>query len=926
LYNFGKTILKYLLLIVFIPVTIYSQISVSPSFINFGELGINSQNDTTITITSEIDDVLQSFDFKFGSPFYSIVEQLPISLKKDEPKSLTIRYIPNDSVKSYTEYELKTNEQSIEIGFLGGYKYQDTIIEATTITSPTKGDYYLYQDEIVINWTKVPGFDRYIIQFLANNGAGWSTITDSAIGTSYIWKAPHLNSDKCIFRVEPYIEPKKKILEVEWDKYIGISRTDISNKLIQTRDGGYIIVGSTLGQDSSSDHKLYSDILIIKTNSIGEQIWTRTYGGKEGDDFAYSVVEDNDNNLFVVGKTNSTDFGLSLNGGFDLLFMKLNPSGDIILKKNFGKEQEDAAVDIELSNDGNLFLGGFSNLEEIQERYSVGQYDYWLLKLNKSGEQIWSKYYGFDKNELITDIQLSINGGVILFGRSNSRDSVYMGDKYGTFKDKDHGWIVKVDNEGEMEWDFQYVHGRDEPYIITESAKGEIYVSGYTVFYHNSNNIKRNLWLLKLNELGEEVWIKRFSNQSDDVPVGIKINDNDEIFLFTFYFTNDGLFKRVYKLLSSNYTAYYKNFYYLNGSGSRGFCSTFDNGMAFIGTRTDIKKETPFNFNLVKISNEQLYDIGYSDLFEIASSKPHFTVDTISFPKVCEGELVDTVIIDMVCNDGVIPVEIQDFFFWLAEDEFKIDSVYGDNILEPGECMDMGFSFLSKDGHGKEYILYANYSFGRSADRVLLKGNVYLSKLSFSNSAFSFFNVIEKQKSDVKYLVIKNNSRSSIEVKIKKKNNNNFTINEGVDSFTIDAQKEIDIPIVFNPNSVDVFKMDFNLEFDGNKISDTIHLFGTSIKDINTNVTNYNMSSSSLDISPNPASEQLNIDITTGVQGTMKLELVATDGRVIYTDEWTQSTKSKQMQINTMNIPSGLYQVRLITPYDAITKSVIVVE
>ncbi|MFA7326159.1 MAG: T9SS type A sorting domain-containing protein [Candidatus Kapaibacterium sp.] len=81
-----------------------------------------------------------------------------------------------------------------------------------------------------------------------------------------------------------------------------------------------------------------------------------------------------------------------------------------------------------------------------------------------------------------------------------------------------------------------------------------------------------------------------------------------------------------------------------------------------------------------------------------------------------------------------------------------------------------------------------------------------------------------------------------------------------------------------------------------------------------------------LEISPNPASEQLNINISTGVQGSMKLELVATDGRVIYTDEWTQSTKTKQMQINTLAIPSGLYQVRLITPYDAIMKSVVVVE
>jgi type IX secretion system substrate protein len=81
-----------------------------------------------------------------------------------------------------------------------------------------------------------------------------------------------------------------------------------------------------------------------------------------------------------------------------------------------------------------------------------------------------------------------------------------------------------------------------------------------------------------------------------------------------------------------------------------------------------------------------------------------------------------------------------------------------------------------------------------------------------------------------------------------------------------------------------------------------------------------------LSINPNPASEQLNIDITTGVQGTMTLELVATDGRVIYTDEWIQTTKTKYMQINTLSIPSGLYQVRLITPYDAITKSVVVVE
>lgn len=81
-----------------------------------------------------------------------------------------------------------------------------------------------------------------------------------------------------------------------------------------------------------------------------------------------------------------------------------------------------------------------------------------------------------------------------------------------------------------------------------------------------------------------------------------------------------------------------------------------------------------------------------------------------------------------------------------------------------------------------------------------------------------------------------------------------------------------------------------------------------------------------LETNPNPATDGLNVTITTGVQGTMKIELVSTDGRVIYTTEWQQSTKTKQMLINTIDIPSGLYQLRLITPYDAITKSVMVVE
>jgi hypothetical protein len=81
-----------------------------------------------------------------------------------------------------------------------------------------------------------------------------------------------------------------------------------------------------------------------------------------------------------------------------------------------------------------------------------------------------------------------------------------------------------------------------------------------------------------------------------------------------------------------------------------------------------------------------------------------------------------------------------------------------------------------------------------------------------------------------------------------------------------------------------------------------------------------------VELSPNPASGQLSIDIATRMQGTMSLELVSSEGRVVYSDTWLQFTRTKRIELSTDNIPSGLYQVRLITPYDAVSKSVVVVE
>lgn len=925
MYNFGKTILKYLFLIVFIPVTIYSQISVSPSFIKFGELGINSQNDTTITITSEIDDVLQSFDFKFGSPFYSIVEQLPISLKKDEPKSLTIRYIPNDSVKSYTEYELKTNEQSIEIGFLGGYKYQDTVIEATTITSPTKGDYYLYQDEIVINWTKVPGFDRYIIQFLANNGAGWSTITDSAIGTSYIWKAPHLNSDKCLIRIETYFKPESKFFEHEWDKSFGISKNDNSHKLIQTSDGGYLTVGSTRGKDSSTSKKLFDDILVCKMNKDGEQLWTKTYGGKEGEDVINSVIETDDKSLMLIGKTNSIDFEENLKGDYDLLLMKLDEQGELIWKKNYGGSNYDIGIDIDKDKEGNFYLGGYTGSVDGDIISTKGKSEFWALKVNDLGEIIWTQTYGRDKDEVLTDMQLSMDGGLLLYGSSNSVDTIYLPPNQGGGVIKNHGWLLKTDKFGKQLWDYLYDHERDEPYQVVEDKKGEISITGFTNVYRDVYP-PRYFWICKIDKNGQLIWEKPNRIDGRDYNIELELDENDNYYVVSIVvYTPPGHYKLLTKYSDEGVKLWDKKIY--STGAHNGLVKTHDNGLAIVSGVKNRELEQK-DLVLIKISNEQLYELGYSDLFEIASSKPYFTIDEIVFDTTYIGELRDTIISNILCNDGVAPIDILDYKFTSEYNGFKLDSVFNGSIIEPDKCKDLKFSFSSNLLNTWYSVFYVNYSFGQSPDNVIFKATVVDKKLENKVDWFRFGQVFVGQEVEKKYINLRNYSQYPIKVNLEHNYNseNDIVLNNGVSEFTIDGESYYQVPIEYKAKVQKKDTMTLRIYYDDTVAINPVYILAESVFDPNTSVNDYLDFSSTIDLSPNPASEQLNIDITTGVQGTMKLELVATDGRVIYTDEWTQSTKSKQMQINTMNIPSGLYQVRLITPYDAITKSVIVVE
>ena len=114
-----------------------------------------------------------------------------------------------------------------------------------------------------------------------------------------------------------------------------------------------------------SDEAIQPDEYVIKLNSIGDTIWTRTFGGVNVDD-ANDVKQTSDGGFIIAGYTQS--FGA---GHDDVYLIKCNASGDTMWTKTFGDTLYDGAKTVETTNDGGYMIGGFAN-EDIKKGERIG--------------------------------------------------------------------------------------------------------------------------------------------------------------------------------------------------------------------------------------------------------------------------------------------------------------------------------------------------------------------------------------------------------------------------------------------------------------------------------------------------------------------------------------------------------------------------
>jgi hypothetical protein len=256
-----------------------------------------------------------------------------------------------------------------------------------------------------------------------------------------------------------------------WTRTYGGSGSNESGYSIQqTSDGGYIIGGLTYNYGAG-----FGDCYIIKIKSNGDVEWAKTYGGTDND-YAYYVCQTSDGGYAIIGRTKS--FGA---GDYDIYLIKTDNLGNLMWSKTYGGISVEYCRFIEQTADNGYIILG------ITQSFNVNQSDVYAIRTDSAGNIIWSKAYGGFTYDYGNFVQQTTDGGFIIAGSTfsfgNGLDDVYLikttanGDTlwtraYGSNDQESGGKIYQTLDKGYIIAGCSFSFGDIDAYLIKTDSSG----------------------------------------------------------------------------------------------------------------------------------------------------------------------------------------------------------------------------------------------------------------------------------------------------------------------------------------------------------------------------------------------------------------------------------------------------------------------
>jgi len=314
-----------------------------------------------------------------------------------------------------------------------------------------------------------------------------------------------------------------QIPAILWQKCYGSPESDGSYGIVSKGDGLLIAIHLLDSIPGATNYHGKGDIWIINTDSTGNIIWEKCFGGSRGD-VPWKLIKKSEDEFFIFGVTASTDGDVQSgnNGYFDLWVVKINDQGDIQWEKTYGCIGHDYPRDMILTPDGGFVMidrigigGG-----DVTHFYGVG--DCWMAKCDSLGNIEWEKTLGNDGLDNCVSLTINSSGNIMMIGGAQKHGGLVECYPDGGYSDV---WIVELDMQSNIL--AQYCYGGsdyDLGYKFIELDEGYVFLA---VTYSNDGDVsglhgppgyKSDIWVVRLNEQMEIIWQKCIGGYYGDHP------------------------------------------------------------------------------------------------------------------------------------------------------------------------------------------------------------------------------------------------------------------------------------------------------------------------------------------------------------------------------------------------------------------------
>ncbi len=285
-----------------------------------------------------------------------------------------------------------------------------------------------------------------------------------------------------------------------WSKQFGTEGRDLGYSVALDSNKNIYVSGETSGAFPENTYNGGTDIFLTKFDSTGNIIWSKQLGGS-GDDWGYRMKIYNDE-IYLTGGTSGSLYDNTFGGYWDVILLKLDLSGNNLWAKQYGGGGAEYATSIEIDSSGNIYLGG------LTQASSLGGNDMLLLKYDSSGNFIWDYRFGSSGHDRMEEMVIDSSDNIHTIGYIYSPNYQIGDVLYSKINTDGQEITSKIFSTGITAYPTDIILDTDENPIIMgwirDSFDGNLYQGEKDTFIVKLDENNEILWSKQIGTSGSE--------------------------------------------------------------------------------------------------------------------------------------------------------------------------------------------------------------------------------------------------------------------------------------------------------------------------------------------------------------------------------------------------------------------------------------